>query len=146
MKQAITLLLLATSFFSYGQSKHMIVNKSSIRKITKFKAKPKFGPDTSLANYYTGLSNPQLNAKLTELVNQSAEDFIFTASNSPSDKKFQDDIKTGLARFNPYFMELDTDDREKVCSYFVELMDCVGLKSSNGEINKWLYGFDTTKK
>jgi hypothetical protein len=120
----------------------MVINKNSIQNLKKFKAKSKFDPDQKL---YTGLSKSELKTKLTEILNQSADDFITTVNNKPTEKKFQDDIKKGLSRFNPYYLNLDTEDREKVCSYFEELMDCVGLESSDGVLNKWLYGFDPTK-
>ena len=43
------------------------------------------------------------------------------------------------------YFELDTENRERVCSYFEELMDIVGLKSSNGQLNKFMYGFEPEK-
>ena len=43
-------------------------------------------------------------------------------------------------------MELDTEDREKICNYIEELMDIVHLESSNGQLNKFMYGFDPKSK
>ncbi|WP_242009217.1 DUF4844 domain-containing protein [Robertkochia solimangrovi] len=63
-------------------------------------------------------------------------------SENPTDKKYQEKIKIGLSRFADIYMELDTEDRERVCTYFKELMDIVGLESSNGQLNKFMYGFD----
>ena len=56
--------------------------------------------------------------------------------------KNQEKIKIGLSRFAEVYMELDTEDRERVCTYFEELMDIVGLESSSGQLNKFMYGFD----
>ena len=39
----------------------------------------------------------------------------------------------------------DTEDRERLCSYFEELMDIVGLESSGGHLNNFMYGFDPNK-
>jgi hypothetical protein len=114
----------------------------AIKKLQNFKGESKFETNTN----YTGLSKPELKVKLSELLNRAADDFLVTLKTKPSEKKYQDDIKRGLSRFNPFYLDLDTEDREKVCSYFEELMDCVGLQSSGGELNKWLYGFDPTKK
>jgi hypothetical protein len=55
-------------------------------------------------------------------------------------------IKTGLSRFSDVYLDLDTEDRERVCVYFEELMDIVGLESSNGQLNMFMYGFDPTKE
>ena len=51
-------------------------------------------------------------------------------------------IGIGLSRFADIYLELNTEDRERVCSYFEELMDIVGLESSNGQLNKFMYEFD----
>jgi len=115
-----------------------------ITKLQQFKKEPKFEAESK--GIFNGLAKPKLKPKLTELLNQTADDFISTTKNNPSDKKYQDDIRKGLSRFNSFYLDLDTEDREKVCSYFEELMDCVGLQSSDGALNKWLYGFDPTKK
>jgi hypothetical protein len=69
-----------------------------------------------------------------------------TINHQPTEKKFQDNIAIGLTRFNKFADHLDTEDRETVCHYFEELMDCVGLQSSNGLLNNWMYGFDPAKK
>ena len=48
-------------------------------------------------------------------------------------------IKIGLERFKDI---VDTEDRERICLYYEELMNMVGLESSAGLLNKFLYGFD----
>ncbi|HBI02132.1 DUF4844 domain-containing protein, partial [uncultured Flavobacterium sp.] len=63
-------------------------------------------------------------------------------SKKPTDKEYQEKIRIGLLRFKDIYLDLDTEDREQVCVYFEELMDIVGLESSNGQLNKFLYGFD----
>ncbi len=95
---------------------------------------------------FQGLANPVLKSPLTNLINQSAKDFAQTALHQPTEEKFRQDIKMGLQRFNPYYLELDTEDRECICTYFEELMDCVGLESSDGLLNEWMYGFDPNEK
>ena len=143
MKQLLTFIFIIFGLASFGQSsKVFTVNKDAFQKLKAFKAKAKYEPNES----YTGLGKPLLKSKLVELTNQSADEFATTLRHEPTEMTLQENIRTGLARFNLYYLDLDTEDREKVCSYFEELMDCVGLKSSNGVINKWLYGFDPNKK
>ena len=36
----------------------------------------------------------------------------------------------------------DSEDRERILLYFQEIMDIVGLESSNGQLNNFYYGFD----
>lgn len=39
-----------------------------------------------------------------------------------------------------FFEEADTEDRERVLSYFEDIMDAVGMESSDGTLNRLLYG------
>jgi Domain of unknown function (DUF4844) len=36
----------------------------------------------------------------------------------------------------------DTEEREKACTYCERVMDLLGIESSDGVLNAWLYGFD----
>lgn len=40
------------------------------------------------------------------------------------------------------FESEDTDEREQACSYCERVMEIVGIESSDGALNTWLYGFD----
>ena len=66
-------------------------------------------------------------------------------SGTATENEYQDIIKKGLNNFADIYVELDTEDRERVCGYFEELMDIVGLESSGGHLNNFMYGFDPTK-
>ncbi|MEH6420084.1 DUF4844 domain-containing protein [Pseudomonas sp. CGJS7] len=47
------------------------------------------------------------------------------------------------AQINEFVREdLDTEDAEQVASCFEQAMDCLGIESSGGILNRWLYGFD----
>ncbi|NOU62328.1 DUF4844 domain-containing protein, partial [Marinifilum caeruleilacunae] len=37
------------------------------------------------------------------------------------------------------------EDRERICCYFEELMDIVGLESSDGQLNDFMYGFNPSE-
>lgn len=79
------------------------------------------------------------------LINQAAKDFLYTVVHQPTEAKFQSDISNGLKWFDKYYLELDTEDRERICEYFEKIMDCVGLQSSNGQLSYWMYNFDPNK-
>jgi hypothetical protein len=36
----------------------------------------------------------------------------------------------------------DTEEREKACTYCERVMDLLGIESSDGVLNTWLYGFN----
>lgn len=114
-------------------------------KFSEFKKKEKFLQDT--VRYYLGIGRPELKPTLTEKINLAADDFKeVSLKENPTDEDYQDKIKIGLQRFNDNYLDLDTEDRERVCLYFEELMDIVGLESSGGHLNDWMYGFDPTEK
>ena len=108
-------------------------------KIAEFITKKKFVEE----NFYPGIADEKMRPIFTDKINRVASDFKSVAeSENPTDKKYQDKIKIGLSRFADVYIELDTEDRERVCTYFEELMDIIGLESSNGQLNKFMYGFD----
>ncbi|PRX12568.1 DUF4844 domain-containing protein [Nonlabens ulvanivorans] len=108
-------------------------------KFAEFIAKKKFVAE----NHYPGIADEQMQPVFTEKINQIASDFKTVAeSKKPTDKKYQEKIRIGLSNFVDVYLELDTEDRERVCSYIEELMDIVELESSNGLLNKFMYGFD----
>ncbi len=113
--------------------------KNSNEEFSGFIKKKKFVADYS----YPGLAEEKMRPILTDKINQVASDFKrISESDNPTDKKYLEKIDIGLARFAEVYMELDTEDRERVCTYFEEIMDIVRLESSDGKLNKFMYGFD----
>lgn len=106
-------------------------------KFQKFQEKEKFIEELDI--FYPGIGDVTLLPILSEKINQAADDFKEVAeSSNPTDRKYQEKIEIGLERFSDIY--LDTEDRERVCGYFEELMDIVGLESSDGLLKNFLYG------
>jgi|SRR5450432_202583 hypothetical protein len=116
-----------------------------MEKFEEFKNREKFTADTSI--HYPGIAEPELRPILSMKMNLAANDFkTILETGKATDKDYQEKIKIGLQRFRDVYFRLDTEDRERVCHYFEELMDIVGLESSAGHINDFMYGFDPTQK
>lgn len=114
-------------------------------KFEKFINKEKFLQDDKL--FYPEIADPSLKPVLIEKINLAADDFKkLAAKGNATDKEYQIAIKIGLDRFAELYLKLDTEDRERVCSYFEEIMDIVGLESSGGHLNNFMYGFQIEKK
>ena len=112
-------------------------------KFDEFRSKEKFIQDDKL--FYPGIGDPKLKPVLTEKINLIANDFKKLAENGNStENEYQTVIKLGLERFSELYLQLDTEDRERICNYIEELMDIVGLESSGGHLNNFMYGFDPT--
>lgn len=146
MQQFTNIFLVLTILFftACGQGKIKTPN-NAMDKFEAFKKKEKFTPDTTI--HYPGIADPALRPVLTHKINLAADDFqkIATSGNA-TDKDYQDKIEIGLRRFDDIYINLDTEDRERICSYFEELMDIVGLESSGGHLNEFMYGFDPTNR
>lgn len=141
-KYIITILTFLT-FTACGQGQ-MKTPDNAMDKFEEFKKKEKFIED--IAMFYPGIADPKIRPVLTKKINQAADDFKDVAtSGNPTEKKYQEKIKFGLDRFSDIYIDLDTEDRERVCSYFEELMDIVELESSGGQLNNFMYGFDPTE-
>jgi hypothetical protein len=140
MKLKLFLITIIFSFLSCGQTK-MKTTSDAMPKFENFKNKEKFLPDNTI--FYPGIGDEKLKPILTEKINSAADDFKKIAeSNNPTDEDYQNAIKTGLNRFSEIYLELDTENRERICTYFEELMDIVGLESSDGQLNDFMYDFD----
>ena len=110
----------------------------------EFKKKKKFIKEEG--SYYPGIAEEKLRPILTEKINLTAEDFQKVAEGKdPTQENYLKAIDQGLDRFREVYLELDTEDRERVCLYFEELMDIVGLESSGGRLNKFMYGFNPSE-
>lgn len=146
MKQIANIIIGLTLLLFTGCGQGQIKTpKNAMTKFDEFKSKEKFLQDDKL--FYPGIGDPNLKPVLTEKINLAADDFKKLADKeNVTDKEYQNAIKIGLDRFADLYLQLDTEDRERVCSYFEELMDIVGLESSDGHLNNFMYGFQVEKK
>lgn len=127
-------------FSSCGQSQ-IKTPIDAMNKFEKFKNKEKFIEDMTI--FYPGIGDEKLKPILTNKINLAADDFRkVTESKNATDEDYQNAIKKGLQRFSEVYLEIDTENRERICHYFEELMDIVNLESSNGLLNEFMYNFD----
>lgn len=90
--------------------------------------------------FYPGLADEQNKTVLINLFNNIIDEFISGVENNFNDKDYVNLISKNVIRFDTY--NLDTEDREYICSSFEKIMDAVDLGSSDGILNKWMYEFD----
>ena len=135
MRFYLLLLVCFTSLHSCAQ-KQMKIPTDAVKKLEAFKAKDKFYPDDSV--YYPGLMDSTTKPLFVSLMNAAADDFKkVVESGTATEASYHNAIDNAIKRFEPYF--IDTEDRERIGRYFEELMDIVGLQSSGGRINRFVY-------
>ena len=142
IKQLITLIFIFSSTQILAQDViEMTTPVGAKEAFQKFLKKEKFGQDNKLK--YEGIRNPILRASVTKKVNKIGQDFMQVASEEiPTDFKYQKKIIFGLADFKDIKDKLKKEDRARVAHYITELMDIIDLKSSKGQLNMFVYGFD----
>jgi hypothetical protein len=143
----ITNIILGLTFllFTACEQGQLKTPDNTMTKFEEFKNKDKFLQDENF--FYPGIGDPKLKPILTVKINLAADDFKKLAEKgNATDKEYHNAIKIGLERFDDLYLHLDTEDRERVCSYYEELMDIVGLESSGGNLNNFMYGFQIEKK
>jgi len=143
MIKYIQILILFLTLSACGQkATEMKTPENANKQFAEFIAKKKFVAQP-YPNYYPGIADEKMRPIFTEKINQIASDFKNVAeSENPTNKDYQEQIGIGLSKFRENYLELDTEDREMICVYIEQLMDIVGLESSNGQLNKFMYGFD----
>ncbi|MHB0756851.1 DUF4844 domain-containing protein [Polaribacter sp. M15] len=113
--------------------------KNAKEKFAEFIKKKKFYAE----NYSPNISDEKLRPILTKKINEVALEFQkISESENPTEEKYQESIRIGLLKFPEVELGYDSEDRERILLYFQEIMDIVGLKSSNGQLNNFYYGFD----
>ncbi|MEF0862074.1 DUF4844 domain-containing protein, partial [Acinetobacter baumannii] len=117
-------------------------NSIVIQQLEKFKAQDHFAGDGQL---YTGVQNSALRMSLNQKVADTAQAFIalYQQKNEPTKAELLQVLANGISQIDPD--KLDTEDREQVATTFESFLDIVGLESSEGILNKWVYGEEISK-
>jgi hypothetical protein len=109
-------------------------------KLQALAAKDKFEANGLL---YTGVRDPVLRARLTVKINSSINRFLKAVQQGASRKDILALLASEISTFPR--IELGSEDAGQVAGTFEEIMDCLGLESSDGILNVWMYGFDPAK-
>ena len=86
--------------------------------------------------------NSTLSAEMRLLLNrilvQSAKDFLAITHDKPTKEAYYKSLELGLERLKS--LATKKEDREQVAEYFQDLLDIVGLKSSEGRLMAFVEG------
>lgn len=129
----IIFFLLALTVYACNKNSDNAMKK--IRNLEILKKEPKFVASA----FYPGLENKENEKMLSDLLNNTVNEFIKGSEQNFSEAQYRDLMKKSLKKFDTY--NLDTEDREYICGYFEKIMDAIELESSGGVLNDWLYGF-----
>ena len=88
---------------------------------------------------YTGVRDPLVRASLNAQFDHALGSFLAAASRKASKSDYLQIIKAEIANFDR--SKMDTEDAEQVGLNFEKAMGCLGIESSEGILNDWMYGF-----
>jgi hypothetical protein len=104
--------------------------------LVAFRRQPKFEP----TDLYAGFQPPSDRAEAEAALNGLIDTLVANLPKTPT-KQF---VLAEFAKLLPTFEDDDTEDREQLCMYLKRIKEIVGIKSLDGLLNRWLYGFDPT--
>jgi hypothetical protein len=110
------------------------VTPATIERLRMLKPELTFGPDQK--TFYTGVPDPADRAIGDAAFSQLVDILLANLVRHPSKKFVLQQFKLALSKFS----SADTEDRERAASYCEKIMDVVGIESSDGVLNRWLYG------
>jgi hypothetical protein len=115
----------------------MQVNADAVDQLHALAARDNFAPDGAM---YTGVHDPALRAILNVKFDASVGKFVALVQHKATKQEYLNLIGSEIATFHREY--LDTEDAEQVAANFEKIMNCIGLESSDGILNTWMYGFD----
>ena len=78
-------------------------------------------------------ADSEVRPELNRFLVISADDFLRVAANGPTKEAYLKCLDKGLARISP--LVTNSQDRQQVAQYFQEIMEIVGLESSEGRLS-----------
>ena len=122
------------SMFSPQADQQIHVTEEMLAKLAELGAQPKYVAEPG--TIYNGLrpepDRLKAEAQLNSLIQRLGDGLELQPS-----KKF---VLEGFTITLAEFAATDTEDRERLCRYLEEIMDILGIESSDGLLNRWLYG------
>ena len=112
----------------------LALTPAAFAKLDRLRSEPKYVE--VLAVGYSGLrpepERRMAEAQLNDLIDQVRHGLAATPTKAFVLREFA----MTLARFEP----TDSEDRDRLCRYLEQIMDIVGIQSSDGMLGRWRYG------
>ena len=89
---------------------------------------------------YTGVRDPLLRARLNLQVDSAVRALVLASERKATPAQLLEILKAHLLAIDRDALE--TEDAEHVAGMFEQMLDALGIASSGGALNTWMYGFD----
>jgi uncharacterized protein DUF4844 len=91
--------------------------------------------------FYPGAPTEDVRAECQGRVNELVDGLLWALEADPRKAVALEEFRKVLPNFEMH----DSEERDRVCSYLEQIMDILGIDSSDGLVNVWRYGFDPAK-
>ena len=120
----------------------LIVKADAIEQLKVFLKKEKFGPEErteQLPLGYVGFLPEEARPVANGYLNKSVSRLIalLEKNDRVTQRMILNEFEIGLNSFND--LVTDTEDRERICWYYEDIMDMIGLESTHQLLNNWMY-------
>src|ERR1700735_5624381 len=103
-------------------------------RLAALRSAPKFQEE----GLYHGAPTEEMRKSVAFAINRMLDRLMSGLPSSPRKSYVLSEFLEMLKVFEGH----DTEEREKACAYCERIMDLLGIESSAGVLNTWLYGFD----
>ncbi len=116
----------------------LIVTPEVLRRLSALRSESKFNEE----NLYPGAPTEEIRLNAERAVNTMLDRLAVGLPASPRKSYVLAEFLEMLKAFE----HEDTEEREQACTYCERVMAILGIASSDGALNSWLYGFDPEQK
>ena len=118
----------------------LTITPETQRQLTSLRTAPKFHKEWE--NLYPGAPTEEVRLNAERAVNGMLDRLTIGLPESPRKSYVLSEFLEMLKAFECE----DTEEREQACTYCEHVMKILGIESSDGVLNTWLYGFDPDQK
>ena len=114
------------------------------RQLSALRRSPKFQKEWTQWNpSYPGAPTEEIRLAAEQAVNAMLDRMQKGLLASPHKSYVMAEFREMLKAFEH---GTDSEEREQACTYCEDVMEILGIESSDGLLNTWLYGFDPDQK
>jgi hypothetical protein len=112
----------------------LILTPEVSKRLSALRFQSKFGEE----EFYPGAPTEEIRRNAERTVNAMLDRVAAGLAHSPRKSYVLSEFLEMLKAFE----HGDTEEREQACTYCERVMEILGIESSDGALNAWLYGFD----
>ena len=132
----IMILIFSLLFLSCNaEEKNLNITDNTIDELKSFRLLDKFKQDINA--FYPGAPSETIRLEAESYLNEMVDEIIAEVEINPTKSFVLSKMKNMLHNFDNY----DSEEQDRIASYCEDIMDILGIESSDGLLNKWRYGF-----